>query len=119
MTLSQNKDSVQVTLSVQWPKDAKPETCKNKLEKILQSWANKNELELNLSVVTVSADGRAVVKIEPAPGTACFFFANIISHVYNQDLMLTNTFEVFYILWRQFSLILCLLSLKLWQTFSN
>ncbi|KAE8298687.1 E3 ubiquitin-protein ligase DTX3L [Larimichthys crocea] len=67
---AENKDSVQVTLSVQWPKDAKPETCKNKLEKILQSWANKNELELNLSVVTVSADGRAVIRIKPAPGVA-------------------------------------------------
>lgn len=80
MTLSQNKDSVQVTLSVQWPKDAKPETCKNKLEKILQSWANKNELELNLSVVTVSADGRAVIRIKPAPGTACFFFLQTLYH---------------------------------------
>ncbi|TKS71545.1 E3 ubiquitin-protein ligase DTX3L [Collichthys lucidus] len=62
-----NKGGVQVTLSVQWPKDASPETRKNKLEKILQSWANKSGRELNLSVVTVSADGRAAIRIEPAP----------------------------------------------------
>ncbi|KAG8007892.1 Extended synaptotagmin-1 [Nibea albiflora] len=70
MTSSQNKDevnSVQVTLSVEWPKDANPKTYKKNLEKILQSWANKKHRNLNLSVVDVLENGKAVIRIAPPP----------------------------------------------------
>lgn len=65
-------DEVQVILSVKWSMGTPPYKSKIVLQKTLQTWANTHE---NLSkdatdctVLIVSEDGRAAVRIQPPPG---------------------------------------------------
>nr|XP_046239963.1 E3 ubiquitin-protein ligase DTX3L-like isoform X1 [Scatophagus argus] len=68
MTLLQTKDEeVSLTVSVKWSEGNQPQKCKIELEKALQSWANKNKLERDFTVLKVSEDGRAKIVIKPAP----------------------------------------------------
>lgn len=70
--LSQDSDEVEVTLSVKWSEDEKPQKSKVELQKVLQTWANSHEKvgkrAQDCTVVNVSEDGRAVLRIKPAPG---------------------------------------------------
>ncbi|XP_071350215.1 E3 ubiquitin-protein ligase DTX3L-like [Trachinotus anak] len=66
MTSSQNEDEAQVTVSVKWSKENQPQKYKVELEKVLQTWINKNESCVDCKVVHASQDGIAVIKIKPA-----------------------------------------------------
>ncbi|XP_060898639.1 E3 ubiquitin-protein ligase DTX3L-like isoform X2 [Labrus mixtus] len=66
-TEEQMDDEAQVTLSVQWSEGRQPLRSDKKLEKALQTWVNKNKMNVNYSVSKVSEDGRAVIKIKPRP----------------------------------------------------
>lgn len=72
MTLSQNDDEAEVTLFVKWSEGEPPQKCKVELQKVLQTWANNHGKESKTArdcmVLSVSEDGRAVMKIKPAPG---------------------------------------------------
>lgn len=74
MALSQNSNEVEVTLSVKWSEGEKPQKSKVELQKVLQTWANSHEKAgkgaQDCTVSNVSEDGRAVLKIKPAPGAA-------------------------------------------------
>ncbi|XP_074488960.1 uncharacterized protein LOC141766204 isoform X2 [Sebastes fasciatus] len=64
----QNKDEVQVTLSVKWSEGVQLQKYKTELEKVLQSWANNNkEFDGDCTVLSVSEDVSAVVHFKPAP----------------------------------------------------
>lgn len=71
MSLSQNKDEVQVTVSVKWSKRVQPQKDKLDLQKALQSWANNNkDFDGDCTVLNVSEDGSAVVLLKPAPAAS-------------------------------------------------
>lgn len=68
-TLPQNKEEVQVSLSVKWSGVAPPQKCKVELEKVLQTWANSiDEFNGDCTVLKVSKDGSVVISLKPAPG---------------------------------------------------
>uniref|UniRef100_UPI0037E9525D E3 ubiquitin-protein ligase DTX3L-like n=1 Tax=Semicossyphus pulcher TaxID=241346 RepID=UPI0037E9525D len=60
-------DGAQVTLSLQWSDGPQPQRFDKKLEKALQTWSNHNQLNRDCKVLSVTKDGRAVIKINPAP----------------------------------------------------
>ncbi|XP_035518336.1 uncharacterized protein dtex3l2.1 [Morone saxatilis] len=62
-----NKDEVQVTFSVKWSEGIKPQKAKVELQKVLQTWANRTKCNQDYTVLNVLEDGRAVIKIKPAP----------------------------------------------------
>lgn len=66
MNFSQDKDEIQVFVSVRWSEDVQPWSCKIELQKILLTLANK--LHGEYTVLNVSEDGSAVIKIKPAAG---------------------------------------------------
>ncbi|XP_042355874.1 E3 ubiquitin-protein ligase DTX3L-like [Plectropomus leopardus] len=64
---SENKDEIQVTLSVMWSEDVQPPKFKVELEKALQTWANTNDtFEGDCKVLNVLEDGTAVISLNPA-----------------------------------------------------
>lgn len=68
LILSQNKDEVQATLSVQWSDDDKLQKKRSTLQKILQTLVSKSKFNGNCNVFNVSEDGRAEIRIKPAAG---------------------------------------------------
>ncbi|XP_068576115.1 E3 ubiquitin-protein ligase DTX3L-like [Cebidichthys violaceus] len=66
---AENKEEVQVTLSVEWSEGFQQQKCKVELEKILQSWANNKNNKFNgdCKVLNVSKDGSAAIRFKPAP----------------------------------------------------
>ncbi|XP_031703965.1 uncharacterized protein LOC116383908 [Anarrhichthys ocellatus] len=60
-----NKEEVQVTLSVTWAEGFQQQKCKIELEKVLQSWVN-NKYRGDCKVLNVSEDGSAVISLKPA-----------------------------------------------------
>ncbi|XP_041635330.1 uncharacterized protein LOC121504530 [Cheilinus undulatus] len=63
----QDESEAQVTLSIKWSGGPQPKKCDIKLERALQAWANKNSFAVDYHVSKVYDDGRAAVKITPAP----------------------------------------------------
>ncbi|XP_071388429.1 E3 ubiquitin-protein ligase DTX3L-like [Centroberyx affinis] len=65
-TSMKNTEGTLVTVYVEWSEKDQPEKCKMELQKALQTWFNKNTEEADCSVLSVSEDGSAVIKITPA-----------------------------------------------------
>ncbi|KAM6946964.1 uncharacterized protein PEZ65_000677 [Lycodopsis pacificus] len=61
-----NKEEVQVTLSVVWAEGFQQQKCKIELEKVLQSWVN-NKYRGDCKVLNVSEDGSAAIILKPPP----------------------------------------------------
>ncbi|XP_036956935.1 uncharacterized protein LOC119021069 isoform X2 [Acanthopagrus latus] len=59
-----DRNEIQVFLSVQWSEDVQPQSYKKELQKILLTWTNK--LRGEYTILNVSEDGSAVIKIKPA-----------------------------------------------------
>ena len=68
---SQDRNEIQVFLSVQWSEDVQPQSYKKELQKILLTWTNK--LRGEYTILNVSEDGSAVIKIKPAAGAVWLF----------------------------------------------
>lgn len=68
LILSQNKDEVRATLSVQWSDDDKLQKKRSTLQKVLQTLVSKIKFNGNCDVLNVSEDGRAEIRIKPAAG---------------------------------------------------
>lgn len=70
MASSQNKDKDEVTfsVSVRWPEGDQPQKGRVELEKVLQTWANKSKGQPNCKVLSVSKEGRAMIRIKPVTG---------------------------------------------------
>uniref|UniRef100_A0A8C4HGL3 E3 ubiquitin-protein ligase n=1 Tax=Dicentrarchus labrax TaxID=13489 RepID=A0A8C4HGL3_DICLA len=92
LTLSQNINGVQVTLSVKWSEGIKPKKRKVELQKLLQTWANRTKCDRDYTVLKVLEDGRAVIEVKPAPGEETsplsipvghFWFVN---HIYKEEI---------------------------------
>ncbi|KAK9529153.1 hypothetical protein VZT92_013267 [Zoarces viviparus] len=66
---AENKEEVQVTLSVEWSEGFQQQKYKIELEKILQSWANNknNKYDGDCKVLSISEDGSAAISLKPAP----------------------------------------------------
>lgn len=86
--LSQDKDEVGATLFFQWS-DGDKKKDKKKLEKALQSWANKCNFNGDCTVLDVSEDGRAEIKIKPAEGAVCL---KCLIEILLHNCYLSNTF---------------------------
>ncbi|KAF3856472.1 hypothetical protein F7725_017195 [Dissostichus mawsoni] len=69
MASSQDKDGVQAILSFKWSEDVPPQKCQHKLEIVLQSWNNNNNLWADCKVLNVLEDGRVEIRLTPAPGS--------------------------------------------------
>ncbi|XP_031698284.1 uncharacterized protein LOC116380518, partial [Anarrhichthys ocellatus] len=65
---AENKEEVQVTLSVAWAEDFQQQKCKIELQKILQSWVNNiiKKYRGDCTVLSVSEDGSAAISLKPA-----------------------------------------------------
>ncbi|XP_037346085.2 E3 ubiquitin-protein ligase DTX3L-like isoform X1 [Pungitius pungitius] len=68
-TLAENKEEVQVFLSVEWSEGFPHQKYKVELEKILQSWANNNNNKYSgdCKVLDILEDRIAVICLRPAP----------------------------------------------------
>ncbi|XP_075966460.1 uncharacterized protein dtx3lb.2 [Anarhichas minor] len=66
---AENKEEVEVTLSVERSEGFQQQKCKIQLEKILQTWANNksNKYRGDCTVLSFSEDGSAAISLKPAP----------------------------------------------------
>ncbi|CAK6955689.1 uncharacterized protein LOC128355481 [Scomber scombrus] len=62
---SQNEELL--SLKFKWLEPENPHKSKYTLEKLLQSWFNKQKLETDCSVIDAQGDGTAQIKIDPVP----------------------------------------------------
>lgn len=65
--MSQDADDVMLYLSLKWS-EFEQQKRKIDLEKSLQSWFNKMGSKVECSVESVSTDGSAAIRVNPAPG---------------------------------------------------
>ncbi|KAM4613122.1 E3 ubiquitin-protein ligase DTX3L-like isoform 2-T2 [Polymixia lowei] len=62
----QNTDQALIYATVTWPEEGQSQKGKRELERALQTWLNKQHGAISCSVVDVTEDGVAQIKIEPA-----------------------------------------------------
>lgn len=67
MNLSQDKHAIRLRLTLKWTEGLQLQKPKIELQKALQSWANKNRIQGDFTVLT-GDDKEAVIKINPSPG---------------------------------------------------
>lgn len=68
MPSSQNEAEALLAISIQWIIPDTQQRSKKSLEKLLQSWFNKNKTGSDCSVMKASGDGKVLIKIKPVPG---------------------------------------------------
>lgn len=71
-TSSQDQDSLQVILSIDWSAGG---LSKAELQKAFQTWGNKNKPDrLSCTVLRHLEDGRLLVEIVPVPGAVLLYY---------------------------------------------
>lgn len=79
LILSQNKDEVRATLSVQWSDDDdKMQKKKSTLQKCLQTLVHRFDVECD--VLKVSEEGKAEITIKPAAGAVLLNLIPLVLH---------------------------------------